>query len=603
MVQQMIRSDLILPLVRVFLLALAALVALIVAEKRWRLLSSFRDEPSSALNLAIARIAVMSTLLSKISLRSEVSYSVLDKSLIVPPIGWSHLAVHVPRNPDLITILYVLFVAFSALAIVGLYGRLASLLASAAGFYLLTLPQLFGKINHDHNLILFGFILAASPCCDTLSVDAIRNALRTGRSGTYVSAPIQSTAYGDPLKTMMVLMGLIYFFPGAWKLGRLGIHWFSADNMRWTIARKLLEAPYINPIQAWAMRHPTLLLLGAIFTPVFELGFVFAIFSRRTRLVAAACGIAFHSLIGMLMNISFLSLQLCYVIFVDWTSMLSSIASRMKINRITVGRIGRSELIVLNVVSKFDWLNLVSVESLDMPVANGILFTQDAPGLTVIDEKGASISGYEAYISITKRIVVLWPLYLCLSSALLRKFGASAYQRFSQNRERQNLKMTNAIELSPSCPRNRVLVRLLSGAFIIGMILAGLSHSVNAWPFACYPTFDHLETGQVSELSVTATGDDGHVYRQTLSFDPKIARDMSPERYDAMVTSLMRQDAPVSKERAAALVNLWREKYNYPPLKEVTLYSDTFTLDSDGKLGRVVENREVTHLGKEDGLE
>jgi hypothetical protein len=599
----MIRSDLILPIIRVFVVAFVGLAAMLAAEKRWNLLSSFRAETSSALNLAIARIVVVSTLVSKNSLTFELSYGGLDKSLIIPPLGWSHVATYLPRNPDLIRVLYALFVAFGVLAIVGLYGRFACFITSAVGFYLLTLPQLFGKINHDHNLILFGFILAASPCCDTLSVDAIRGALKAGRRGTYTGAPKESIAYADPLKSMMVLMGLIYFFPGAWKVGRLGIHWFSADNMRWTMARKLLETPHITPVQAWVMHHPFLLLAGAAFTPLFELGFIFAIFSRHTRPIAAACGIAFHNLTGMLMNISFLSLQLCYVIFVDWARVLSALASRLKIDRITVSRIGQDLLPVLNMVSQFDWLNLVSIERPDTSTAIGPFPSRDEPRLTIIDHVGVSVSGYEACISIMKRIVFLWPLYLCLSSTSLRKTGKSVYEKFCRSRESQDLNTVKSIETSHSGPQIGVLFRIVSGAFIIGMILAGLSHSTTAWPIACYPTFDHLETGQVSELSATAIGVDGRFYRQTLSFDPKIAADLAPERYEAMVESLMRQDTPVSKKRAAALVNLWREKYNYPSFIEATLYSDTYTFDSGGKLGRLVENREITQVGQNDGLE
>ena len=145
--------------------------------------------------------------MSKISLSYELSYSRLDRALIVPPLGWAHLAAYVPRNPSLITVLYVLFVAFGALAIVGLCGRLACCVTSAVGFYLLTLPQLFGKINHDHNLVLFGFILAASPCCDTFSVDAIRDALRAARHGQFLTCLLYtSTPSWCGTKTISNLM-------------------------------------------------------------------------------------------------------------------------------------------------------------------------------------------------------------------------------------------------------------------------------------------------------------------------------------------------------------------------------------------------------------
>jgi len=599
----MIRSDLIVPLINVLLLALAAFIVLLAAERRWKLLSSFRAETGPPLHLALARVVIISALLSKVSLRQEILYSTLDKSLVVPPVGWSHLAPHIPRNPDLVTILYGLFVFFGVLAIVGLFGRLACLLTSALGFYLLTLPQLFGKINHDHNLILFGFLLALSSCCDTLSVDAIRGAIKAGRRGTYTSAPKDSLAYADPLKAMMVLMGLIYFFPGAWKVARLGFEWFSVDNMRWTMAKKLFQSPHVTFVQEWAIHHPLALLGGAVFTPLFELGFIFAIFSRRTRAFAAACGLMFHNAIGLLLNIPFVGLQLCYVIFIDWTRVLAWIAAQWKIGRITVLRFGQSELPALNILSKFDWLDLVSVETPAASFASELLLAPDRNGLTVVDDSGINLSGYEACLSIMKRIVCLWPIYPILSSKILRKIGASIYEHFQHARENRNFDAGRASLNLPSDPRIGILFRIVSGTFVLGMILAGLTHSVNAWPIACYPTFDHLESNLVIELSARATDDSGQVYDQTLSFDPKIEANLSPERYDAMLASLMSQDVPDSRQRAVALVNIWRQAYNYPEFKEVTLYSCTYALDADGKLSRLIDNREISHLERSDGLQ
>jgi hypothetical protein len=598
-----IRSDLILPLIKVFLVALSAVAALAIAEKRWKLLSAFHAEMSSALNLAIARIAIMSTLLSKISLSSELSYSGLDKSLISAPMGWSHMAAYLPRSHGLILVLYGLFLVFGALAIVGYYGRFACLLASSLGFYLLTLPQLFGKVNHDHNLILFGFILAVSPCCDTLAVDAIRAAFGASRRGILMASPANSTDYAAPLRAMMVLMGLIYFFPGAWKVSRAGIQWFATNNMRWMIARKLLEEQNVTALQAWVMHHPFLLFFGAALTPMFEMGFVFAILPRATRPYAAACGLAFHNLIGLLMNISFVSLQACYVIFVDWTRVFSRIASRLRIEPITVCCIGSSELRLLNVVSNFDWLNRISVQTPSTSVSSGMFPCNYAEALKVVDQKGASACGYEAYLSLMKRLVILWPLYVCLSSPLLRNAGATVFAHFLGRSKTRDVAAIKKVQLSRSGTRISAPFKIVSTTFVIGMIFAGLSHSVNAWPIACYPTFDHPETGQVSELSAIAVDDEGHVYRETLSFDPKIEADLAPERYHAMIDALTRPDEPVSKEKAAALVNLWRDEYKYPNFKEVTLSCDTYSFDSDGKLGPLVANRKVAHLYRTDGLE
>jgi hypothetical protein len=600
----MIRPDLVLPLIKAFLLVVLGFVCLGIAQKRWKLLSAFGSEESSALNLALARVVIMTALISKVGLSYELTYSRMDKSLIVPPIGWSHLAAHVPRFPALVVVAYGLFVLFGILAAVGLYARLSCLVTSVTGFYLLTLPQLFGKINHDHHLVLFGFILAVSPCADTLSVDAIRGAVRLARRGIRAPKLKASVAYANPLKCMMVLMGLVYFFPGVWKVARAGAYWFSGDNMRWTMAATLLEAGHITAFQSWAMRHPAFLLGGAIFTPFFEMGFIFAIFSRYTRPFAAACGIAFHNMTGLLMNITFVSLQLCYVILIDWILVFSWIAARLDLDRIAV-RCGktRAALQLVNFIAKFDWLNLVSLEIADSsPLDAGDPYSPARP-LIVVGDRGEQAFGLGACLCVMKRIVVLWPAYLLLRLPLFRRAAERLYTHFSSGVESSGATAMEATDIPDFRPQLGILFKPLSALLVVGMILAGVSHSVNAWPIACYPTFDQPGKEQIEELSATALGDDGRLYHQTLSFDPRISAALSPERYDAMVGILLREDATCPRNKAVALVTLWRQTYEYPKFKEVTFYSDTYLFDSDGRLGRLIRNREIFHLGQQDGLE
>ena len=40
------------------------------------------------------------------------------------------------------------------------------------GWYVLGLPQTFGKVDHDHHLLWCLFVLACSPCGDALAIDA-----------------------------------------------------------------------------------------------------------------------------------------------------------------------------------------------------------------------------------------------------------------------------------------------------------------------------------------------------------------------------------------------------------------------------------------------
>jgi hypothetical protein len=157
--------------------------------------------------------------------------------------------------------------------------------------------------------------------------------------------------------------------------------------------------------------------------------------------------------------------------------------------------------------------------------------------------------------------------------------------------------------IAPFQPRTGPLFQPLAALLIIGMILAGVSHSVDAWPIACYPTFDHPGSERITELSVAAVDAAGHLYHQTLSFDPRISATLSPERYDAMIDLLLRQEPACPKDRAAAIVALWRESYEYPKFREATLYADTYLFDADGRPGRLIQNREIFHLSEQDGLE
>lgn len=578
----MIRTDLIFPLIRVFVLFGGAVLCLRFLEWRWCVLSNFWNKKSHALNLAIARVVIMTTLLFRTSLGYLLSYSRLDSALIVPPLGWGHLAVYVPRDPTLLTVTYLVFVVSGVLAIAGLYGRVACLLTSILGTYLLAIPQLFGKINHDHHLILFGFILAASPCCDTLSLDAIRNARQLARHGIHAEKPPLSLAYARPLKVMMVILGLIYFFPGAWKLCRAGLRWFSADNMRWTIAAKLLETGRFTPFQQWMMAHSRILLAGTFFTIIFELGFAFAILFPRSRPVAVLCGIAFHNLTGFLMNIRFVTIQVCYVILIDWHRLLVRVRKKLHIEIAHIISSGGSdELHFLNPVSRFDWLDAVNFNSTAF----------DSNGPLVVQAGAKKFADLDARLELMKRVPLFLPLYLSTRVPLFLKLLRLRHARVVRS---QSAYSSNASIRNPTFqPQSSAALLPMAALFVTGMLVAGLSHSVNTWPIACYPTFDHPQTGLFNELSILAIDDRGHVYNQNLSFDPKIGATLSPERYEAMADYILRDDVPFSSAKAASLVNLWQKTYSYPVFREVALYSNTYTFDSTGQRGRLIRNREL----------
>jgi hypothetical protein len=471
---------------------LAALI-LWFAESRWHYVSRFLSEKRTPLDLAIFRIALMVDYFEVIhDIPKILRFAALDSALIVPPAGWGPLASWVPRNIALVEIVAGFFVLCTLLSLVGLWTRMSIVGAVISGFYLLAILQIFGKVNHSHHLVLLGLLLCFSPCGDALSVDAY---LRK-RRGEGIPALAASRRYGAALQSAMLLRGLIYFFPGIWKVSRAGLRWFSAANLGTLIERKLLES---NPtaLQLWVLHHPLVLFFGALFTIVVEVGWIFAVMSRRTRPLLLVVGVGFHSVTGQLMNIYFWTLQCCYVTLVDWGAVGAYFSSRIRNARITAQA----------------WA----------------------------EAKGGN-----------------WA-----ESGLGRPFT------------------------------------VLTAALALGMVLAGVTHRVTAWPIGCYPTFDELPPLVPPRVKLEARARDGKVYFATLSYDPVLQAPYGSERYQGMMNAVGCPGKFYNDARARAIVRLWEAAYHHPDIVSAELYCDSF--DTQPGSAQVVQHKLLGSVNMNDG--
>jgi hypothetical protein len=257
--------------------------------------------PAAAVNLAVVRIAVFSSL-SVMALQAHVvEFARVPDDLIVAPPQLGRVLVALPRSPGIATVALWLLVATCVAAAVGWRVRCTALAASVLSFYVLGIPQLYGKVDHYHHLVWLALLLACSPCADRLAVDS-----------RHREAPPSSVRYGFPLRVSWLLIGLCYFFPGLAKLAEAPT-WLSTANLR-----RLLD------LQQWAAHGglgvPSGMLLPlAVGTLVFELGFVFGVFSRRWRPWFLVAGLLFHLGTFATMHILFWNLWILYVSFVDWS--------------------------------------------------------------------------------------------------------------------------------------------------------------------------------------------------------------------------------------------------------------------------------------------
>lgn len=304
------------------LLAAACAVSLLLLHAPAReALHRYFTESGSPIDLAVFRIVLFGYALVLTGKVNALRFAGLPTSLEAPlhdPL--LPLAALLRPDPELMQWALWACRLSCAAALLGLATRGASCVAAITLFYVLGVPQLFGKVNHYHHVLWTVLILAAAPSGDAFSIDA----LWRGRKGPLQDAlrgPEDAPAYALPLRLVWVSAGLVYFFPGLWKLLIGGSDWFLSDSLANHMRQKWYEDPSFTPLFR-ADQSPWLLKLAGLSTLVFELGFVFLIFSRRYRLLAPLSALLFHNLTGALMNIHFVGMQLTQLAFVPWSRLL-----------------------------------------------------------------------------------------------------------------------------------------------------------------------------------------------------------------------------------------------------------------------------------------
>jgi len=257
------------------------------------------------MSLAIFRIVFCATLFSQITWKHLLFYSQLPDALRIPPVGLEWLVPYIPINPTLGTIAAILFYFFAFTGMIGLYSRTSAFMIFILGFYALGIERFFGDVSHRHHHILwFSLILSFSRCGDALAIDSWKKSYKP------------STTYTIPIRILWILIGILYFFPGFWKIYFSGWDWALGDNMKYQMYGKWFWREWTPFFRI--DHYPILYKLGGLGTLIFEAGFIFFIFFPYLRIIPIVLGIGFHTMTHFFLHVSFWSLTFCYVVFFDW---------------------------------------------------------------------------------------------------------------------------------------------------------------------------------------------------------------------------------------------------------------------------------------------
>lgn len=286
---------------RVGFIALLTLGAALMVWRGPALGAALRDffwEKQPPVNLALLRIFTFYLIVDGSS--GAVPIVELPQVLRVYPLGWEWLAPVLPLSPHAVGIVETwLLPIFGTLATIGLFSRVTVPVSALLAVYFYLIPNLHGSIGHGmHVHVLSALVVAASPSGDALSIDAL---IRRWRG---LPAPAPSHAYTVPVRFCWLLLGTMYLFPGLWKLWEAGDLWLEGTKLRVEILGKMAEHPdnhALLRIDKW----PWVMAIAGTMTLVFEIGFFFALFNRRTRVFAGIAGVAFHIGVLLLMSIEF----------------------------------------------------------------------------------------------------------------------------------------------------------------------------------------------------------------------------------------------------------------------------------------------------------
>lgn len=274
----------------------------------------------SALNLAVFRITIALVLLGSVDVWSAQRWAALPSQARVVPPGLAFIVAELPISTLSVRLAQLALGVAAVLGLVGLFSRTAFAFAALAAFYVLGVPQLSGAVLHDHHLVWFSLVLAASPCGDALSVDAWL-ARRRGRQ----TQP-RLLACGVALWTVWLLIAGIFFFPGYCKLREAGIAWIDSDNLRNLLHWKWMQMGSIPALRIDRFPLFCRVLAGAVV--LFELTFPLLIVNRRLRWIALGSAMTFHLATHYFMGLNFAALWLCYTALVDWRPLVLRIRSR-----------------------------------------------------------------------------------------------------------------------------------------------------------------------------------------------------------------------------------------------------------------------------------
>jgi len=436
-------------------------------------------------------------------------------------------------NASLARALALVNIFLIGVAIIGFRTRLNLWLATFVSLYVFGLMENLGKVDHFHHVIWFMAMLACGPSALLLSVDAVSRAYKGADQGSMEQEFSGKEALWT-LRYIWILLGLLYLGPGIAKMeSAIRTGWAGAANLQNLVLQKWVELSWYDPhftlplrvdrLPQWSMETMG---WSAI---AFESGFVFVVLFRFLRPALALIGILFHVWNGIFLGIWFTTIIPAYACLLDWAA-LGAAWNRWRSKSFIVVYDGGCELCrrtiaILKSIDLFDGLTIVAGLSGD---ARRAQFPQITDEMLVRDlyvlRGQESSAGYDAYVKMAERLILLWPLAVIMRLPPVAFAGRGIYRRIAETRKctvPASPRVSLVARWTPSKVVHWTGIILSAGQLgVSGIILLyphlqsprmrsekwfaplarvidGVARRRPNWPFDLYPTFAGVTSGEV----------------------------------------------------------------------------------------------------------
>lgn len=546
----------------------------ILLSFRQEAMSKLFNQPASAFPLGLLRIVTFGTILTLFDFQSPLWYSRLPDILLSPPPGWKSLATLLPLDATLVSTTRAVFVISCITGLLGFFSRASAFIATVTGIYVLGIPQLFGKVIHYHHLLWFTALLSVSRSGAVLSLDSF---------WTKGAQPTPSLAFSRPIRFVWVLIALIYFFPGFWKITAEGLSWALSDNLKYRMHILWFANDGFSPLFRLD-RYPVLYRSGGLATIIFEMSVLFTLPFPKWRHAAVGAALLFHASTSLFLNVHFFSLIPFLIFLLDIESIT---------NRFGKWIASQPVYLIYNQKSSFQCRVAWTLSRMDLFSRLQLLPQDKISQISDISEHTIFVSNFSneteaLWCSNTPsasswlKMLRIVPAALAITPLLL------LYQKYKR------IDVLSSF-FAPIFSEKKWTTRL-GTLLVIVNIGCGLGH-VDSWPFSVYPTFAVQSDPTTTTIQVIPLREDGTAIDTLVTTRSSEDTGFAAPRLRGLTTSVLRAPAEEREDKIRALWSIWeREFLTLSTVHEVEFYKAVYWTDPDRSPPLLVRRQVLARL-------